>query len=104
MSLNPPIQDIRNFQYPDGSVPPWLKSEEIKDKSGSPAIYGNDVDSVDVATRYIAYVLLQLFTFFDLWQSLSYLLLISNFIEAVGFFLIKTVPYKADSSRQALIA
>ena len=51
MSLNPPIQDIRNFQYPDGSIPSWLKSEEIKDKSGNPVIYGNDVDSVDVATR-----------------------------------------------------
>ena len=51
MSLNPPIQDIRNFQYPDGSAPVWMKSEELKEKSGNPAIYGNDVDSVDVATR-----------------------------------------------------
>nr|CAB3263591.1 MAP kinase-activating death domain protein-like [Phallusia mammillata] len=51
MSLNPPIPDLRNFQSANGSSPSWMKSQDVRDKSFNPLIYGNDVDSVDVATR-----------------------------------------------------
>ncbi|XP_077971864.1 MAP kinase-activating death domain protein-like isoform X3 [Styela clava] len=49
MSLNPPVQ---NFEQSDVST--WLKSQDSKSTASTkfnPLIYGNDVDSVDVATR-----------------------------------------------------
>ncbi|XP_076817752.1 MAP kinase-activating death domain protein-like isoform X3 [Clavelina lepadiformis] len=51
MSLNPPIQDLRNLQLDDGATPSWMKGSESKEKSFNPLIWGNDVDTVDVATR-----------------------------------------------------
>lgn len=52
MSLNPPIQDLQNFLYQDAAA--WLrnKASDVKTSPTTQIIFGEDVDTVDVATRY----------------------------------------------------